>query len=270
MFNHAYYRVGIPKWVKNRQHRKIGLRAVQAYFRFLKNSRRLDQRQFRYLLDAMQCPARSVWRCASEFLKRLAGQHPEVTAAMEEIANRGKAHERVQLVMSLWQPDARRYFTRPVLLKFFTLFLNDTNPQVRLFGAQGAEYLCLPELLPRLRSMARNDPDSRARQSARLHLPRLKKCFYTCWYETTLGCYLYVLQTPEGEKWFAVHPAELAEHMNRDLTAAKILKSHKSRSTIVWDYRRRMPDRPLPVGRKRRPGVSSHRRSSKNRGPSLG
>ena len=241
MYDHAYYRDGIPQWVKNPEHRQIGLRAVDAYFLSLKDADRLDARQLEYVLDAMRCPAKSVWVSASDFLKRLAGRHPEVPAALEEIGKAGKANERQQLVMSLWQSTSRRYFPRPVLLKFFTFFVNDANAKVRLFGVQGADSHCLQELLPRVRSMAAEDPDPKTRRSAEFHLPRLAKCFYTYWYETPLGCYLYIVRSPEGEKWILVRPGDVKEYMNPDLAAAELLATHRERTTIAWDYRNCAP-----------------------------
>jgi hypothetical protein len=189
------------------------------------------------VLDAMRCPARVVWRSGSHFLNRLSARHPdEVVAALEEIATAGKANERQQLVMSLGQSGSRRHFPRPVLLKIFTLFVHDKNATVRLFGVQGAHRHCLRELLPRVRSMAAGDPNPRTRQTAQFHLPLFEKSFYTYWYETPLACYVYVLHTPDGEKWMLVRPEEVKECMYHDLTAVELLATHRKRSTIVWDY----------------------------------
>jgi hypothetical protein len=241
MFTHAYYRKGMPLWVKNLGHRKIGLRAVDAYFLYLKDARRLDERRVRHLLDAVRCPAMAVWTTAYTFLLRLAGKHSEILPALEAIAAAGKANERLQLAMALGHPGARRHLRREFLLKLFTLFVHDSSARVRLFGVQGADQHCLTELLPRVRWLAAYDPHGRTRQSAAFHLPRLETCFYTHWYETRYGGEVYVLRTPEGEKWFLIRPGDVPDYLDHDRTAARLLATHRKRTSIAWDYAKCRP-----------------------------
>jgi hypothetical protein len=235
MFDYECYKRGMREWVKNPAHHRIGLRAVNAYFLHLKGARRVDPRRLQHVLDAMRCPAVTVWIVAADILNQLAGRHPEVPAALEEIARSGKANERQQLAMAMNHPASRRYFRRPFLLNLTRLFLDDPSGKTRLFGVEGVKSHCLPELLPRLTAMARTDPDPRVRRNIKFYTPVLEKLFYTHWHETPLRADMYVLCTPEGEKWLLVRRGDVRDYLDHERTARELLATHQKRPEVVWD-----------------------------------
>lgn len=241
MLDHAYYKRSMPASVKNPAHRRTGLRAADAYFLHLARAKTLDPKHLHHVLEALRCPAVSVWVAASDFLKRLSGCHPEVVAALREIAIHGKENERQQLAMSLAQSASLRFFPRPDLLDIFTTLVNDKSGKVRVFAVHGVYYLLLTELLPVVRKMASSDPDPKARRTARFFLRERPDLFYTYWHETPLDAHLYVLRTPSGEKWILVRPSDVEDYTNPPHVAAELLATHKWRPSIVWDYTRCAP-----------------------------
>jgi hypothetical protein len=138
--------------------------------------------------------------------------------------------------MAMNHPASRRYFRRPFLLNLTRLFLVDPSGKTRLFGVEGVKSHCFPELLPRLRAMARNDPDPRVRRNIEFYAPVLEELFYTHWHETPLRADMYVLHTPEGEKWLLVRRGDVRDYLDHERTAKELLATHRKRPEVVWDY----------------------------------